>query len=65
MVKKTMRTVYLSKELDNYISNRMLIEDRKRSALIERLIKKCLAMEEEKDLKVAMDSEPRKAINQS
>ena len=54
MSNKVMRTIYFSKDIDDYIRGRMGIEDRKRSALVERLIKKCIAMEKDKDIEIAM-----------
>ena len=39
---KVPRTVYIPKELDDYLSQRMSIEGRNRSVLIERLVKKAL-----------------------
>ena len=55
-----MRTIYFSEDIDNYISTRMNIEDRTRSATIERLVRKCIDMEMKKDFDIAMaaKSEP-------
>lgn len=54
MSKKVMRTIYFSEEVDAYLKDRMIIEDRKRSALVERLIKKCIQMEIDQDTQIAM-----------
>lgn len=44
-----MRTIYLSEDMDKYITERMQLEDRKRSSLIERMLKKCLQQESNAD----------------
>jgi len=54
MANKEMRTIYLTKDIDQYIMQRMQLEDRTRSSLIERMIKKCMSMEQDKDLEIAM-----------
>ena len=54
MSNKVMRTIYLSKEVDAYLKDRMMVEDRKRSSLVERLIKKCIQMEMAQDTEIAM-----------
>ena len=54
MTNKIMRTIYLSEDLDDYLKDRMKIEDRKRSSLVERMIKKCIKMEMDQDTEIAM-----------
>lgn len=58
-----MRTIYFSPEMDKYIDNRAVLEDRKRSAVVERMLRKCRDFEAEADMEVAMGSESSDQIS--
>ena len=52
-MRKIAKTVYLEPEVNEYLKTRKNQEDRTLSALVNRMLKKCVRLENEKDLAVA------------